>query len=82
MKLAKHITFRLTDVGGILLDGKSGKYWELNPSGALSLSLLLDGEPSDKVCRRICSEYDVHAEEAGSDLQKLERHLRQERLVE
>jgi hypothetical protein len=82
MKLSRYIAFNVTDVGGLLLDGKTGKYWELNPSGALTLSLLLAGQPVEEICRRICAEYDVDAAESNRDVRELERHLSEAGLVE
>ena len=43
LKLRDGVSVADTDYGMALLDEDSGQYWNLNPTGALALRMLLDG---------------------------------------
>ena len=55
-----------TDYGITLLDEDSGRYWNLNPTGALALRTLLDGGPAQAV-QELTEEYSVGAETASRE---------------
>ncbi|MET9606995.1 lasso peptide biosynthesis PqqD family chaperone [Streptomyces sp. NPDC006512] len=70
MKLVHHEYLKLatTDYGAVLLDAKSGAYWQLNPTSATIVSALLDGGQAEDATRRLTEEYDVDAERAAADV--------------
>ena len=41
--LAPHVTATPTELGMVLLDERTGRYWQLNDTGATVLRCLLDG---------------------------------------
>ncbi|SBT89777.1 Coenzyme PQQ synthesis protein D (PqqD) [Streptomyces sp. DI166] len=82
MRLRADVSLVKTDYGKILLDGRSGKYWELNPTGSLVLDELLSGKDLDAVIARLTAEFEVGPEQARSDAQALVAALVEEGLVE
>lgn len=49
---------------GVLLDSKSGEYWELNPSAAVVARTLLDGGGSAEAVGRLTDTFEVDKERA------------------
>ncbi|MEV5627698.1 PqqD family peptide modification chaperone [Streptomyces sp. NPDC052507] len=48
LALAPTVHATATETGMVLLDEQSGRYWQLNPSGAFILRALLDGAPTQR----------------------------------
>lgn len=71
-----------TEYGIVLLDGDSGKYYDLNGSGALVLRTLLSGGSPGEAARALTQEYAVSLDEATQDVEELLAHLRTARMVE
>ncbi|MGP3966827.1 lasso peptide biosynthesis PqqD family chaperone [Streptomyces sp. 6N223] len=70
-----------TEYGAVLLDQRSGDYWELNPTGALVVrTLMRGGEESDAVAALV-EEFDVSTPRATQDVSDLLAHLRSSGLV-
>ncbi|MFK4146490.1 lasso peptide biosynthesis PqqD family chaperone [Streptomyces sp. NPDC004065] len=82
MRLRADVSLVETDYGRILLDGRSGKYWELNPTGGLVLDELLSGGDLDAVTGRLTAEFEVGAERARSDAEALLAALLEAGLVD
>ncbi|MFF4549485.1 lasso peptide biosynthesis PqqD family chaperone [Streptomyces sp. NPDC001435] len=82
MRLRADVSLVETDYGKILLDGRSGKYWELNPTGSLVLDELMSGGDLDAVITRLTAEFEVGAERARSDAEALVAALVEARLVD
>ncbi|MEV0178822.1 lasso peptide biosynthesis PqqD family chaperone [Streptomyces sp. NPDC050625] len=82
MRLRADVSLVETDYGKILLDGRSGKYWELNPTGSLVLDELMSGGDLDAVITRLTAEFEVGAEQARSDAEALVAALVEARLVD
>jgi len=70
-----------TDVGLTLLDEGSGEYFNVNPTGALVLRVLLDGGTLDDAVERLMAAYDVDRETAEADVRDLVSALESARLV-
>jgi hypothetical protein len=70
-----------TDAGLTVLDEDSGEYFNLNPTGALVLRVLLDGGTSDGAVERLMAAYDVERETAEADVRDLLSAFEQARLV-
>jgi len=70
-----------TDAGLTVLDEDSGEYFNLNPTGALVLRVLLDGGTADGAVERLMAAYDVDRDTAGADVRDLLSAFEQARLV-
>jgi hypothetical protein len=71
LKLRDGVSTADTDYGIALLDEDSGEYWNLNPTGALVLSTLLEGGTSADAVQALVERYDVDAGSASQDVQDL-----------
>ena len=70
-----------TEDGAVLLNQQSGTYWQLNSSGALILSVLLDGGSAEQAAEAVVARYPVDADQALTDVQALRSSLRNAGLV-
>ena len=82
LKLRNGVSAADTDYGIVLLDEDSGQYWNLNPSAARVLRLLMDGGTSAEAVRQLTERYAVDADGAGRDVADLVERLRSAGLVE
>lgn len=71
-----------TEYGLALLDEDGGQYWNLNPSGALILRMLLAGGTLAQAAQELTEQYAVDADTATRDVEELVGELRSARLVE
>ncbi|AZM51463.1 lasso peptide biosynthesis PqqD family chaperone [Streptomyces sp. WAC 01529] len=70
-----------TDYGTVLLDQRSGNYWELNPTGSLVVKTLLDGGEEAAAIDALICEFDIDRARAQQDVTTLVRELRDAGLV-
>jgi hypothetical protein len=70
-----------TDTGLVLLDERTGKYWQTNTTGAFVLHQLLGGTPGPEVVGLLRTRYSVDAEQAGADVDALVGRLRTAGLI-
>lgn len=70
-----------TDDGMILLDERAGRYWQLNRTGALVLTLLRDGAAPQQVANTLADRHDLSTEQAAADVAALVERLRTAGLV-
>lgn len=70
-----------TDSGLALLDERNGEYYNLNPTGALVLDVLLAGGTSGQAVERLMTEYDIDRETAERDVADLVSALESADLV-
>lgn len=82
VKLRTNVSVTEIEFGIVLLDEKSGEYWDLNPSGALVLRTLLDGGTTGHAVQQLTEMYDVDAASARRDVDDLIGGLRSAGLVE
>ena len=82
VKLRTNVSVTEIEFGIVLLDEKSGEYWDLNPSGALVLRTLLDGGTTGHAVQQLTEMYDVDADSARRDVDDLIGGLRSAGLVE
>jgi hypothetical protein len=82
LKLRDGVSAADTDYGIALLDEDSGQYWNLNPTGALTLRTLLDGGTPEQAVQALTEQYAVDADSASRDVQDLMSELRSAGLVE
>ena len=59
MRLRAEVSIANTDNGLVLLDERAGRYWQLNPTGALVLHLLLDGMTPHQVAQTLADRHPV-----------------------
>ena len=70
-----------TDYGAVLLDAKSGVYWELNGPGAVALKALLACAEVGAAADELTAEFDVDKQTAAEDVSALLEDLRSAGLV-
>ncbi|WP_069813828.1 lasso peptide biosynthesis PqqD family chaperone [Streptomyces sp. TP-A0874] len=84
MKLRNHKDLAVTDTeyGAVLLDAKSGQYWQLNPTAALVVRVLLDGGDEPEAVRRVTEHFEVDVERASVDVHALIESMREAGVVQ
>lgn len=65
-----------TDYGTVLLDERSGDYWELNPTGTLVIKSLLDGGEEGDAVDALVARFDIDRAQAAQDVAALVQELR------
>ena len=81
MRLRKYVIFRETEDGGVILDQQTGIYWQLNPSGALTIDRLTKGRSEIDIASELASLYDVEADQVRKDVSNLVAELRLAKLA-
>ncbi|GHF54565.1 hypothetical protein GCM10010218_39770 [Streptomyces mashuensis] len=76
LRLAADVCTATTDYGTVLLDQRSGQYWELNPTGTLVLRTLLQGGDEQDAVDALVAEFDIGRDEAARDVATLTGQLR------
>ncbi len=66
LALKPDVTATDTEDGLVLLDQRSGRYWQLNRSGATTLRLLLDGHTPEETADRLTRQHPDAAAAAPS----------------
>ncbi|OKK04477.1 hypothetical protein AMK26_14095 [Streptomyces sp. CB03234] len=65
-----------TQYGTVLLDERSGNYWELNPTGTLVVKTLLGGGDETSAVEALLAEFDIDRVRAEQDVTALVQELR------
>ncbi|CAL9325127.1 lasso peptide biosynthesis PqqD family chaperone [Streptomyces sp. SudanB182_2057] len=82
VSLAAYVTAVDTDGGAmVLLDERTGKYRQLNPTGALVLRLLLRGATAEDAAAALAERYPQAVARAGEDVARLVEALRRAGLL-
>jgi hypothetical protein len=81
LKLRDGVSVADTDYGMALLDEDTGQYWNLNPTGALALRMLLDGGTTAQAVQGLTEQYAADAETASQDIEDLVGELHAAGLV-
>jgi hypothetical protein len=81
LKLRDGVSVADTDYGMALLDEDSGQYWNLNPTAALALRMLLDGGTTAKAVQELTEQYAVDPDTANKDVEDLVGELQSAGLV-
>ncbi|WP_305783667.1 lasso peptide biosynthesis PqqD family chaperone [Symbioplanes lichenis] len=79
--LSPDVTATETADGLVLLDLRSGRYWQLNPTASGVLGSLLAGASPDEAARELSDRAGIPAERSAGDVRQLIRGLRDHRLV-
>lgn len=80
-RLRKDVSLVSTDDGAVLLDERSGRYWQLNTTGYLTLQALLDGRTPQESAQHLADTYQVDRERATAHVTSLMRQLSEARLT-
>ncbi len=81
LRLRPDIATTDTDDGLVLLDERTGRYWQLNPTGAHVLHALLQGQHRADIARDLVTRYRIDAEQAAHDITALADQLSTAKLV-
>ncbi len=76
LRFGSDICTAKTDYGTVLLDRRSGEYWELNPTGTLVVQTLLEGGEQADAVDAIVAEFDIERGRAAQDVSALIDQLR------
>ncbi|GAU69178.1 hypothetical protein SSP35_10_02140 [Streptomyces sp. NBRC 110611] len=71
LQLAKDVTAAETEYGTVLLDQRSGDYWELNPTGTIVIRTLLEGGEEADAVDAVVAEFDIGRSRAAQDVAAL-----------
>jgi hypothetical protein len=75
VRLSADVSYVETDDGLVLLDERAGRYWQLNRTGALILSTLLDGATPVHAAEILADRYTISVKNAIADVSALLEHL-------
>ncbi|WP_019545010.1 lasso peptide biosynthesis PqqD family chaperone [Streptomyces sulphureus] len=70
-----------TDEGVVLLNERTGGYWQFNATGAFVLRLLLEGEEPPDIAGRLADHHRVEREQADRDVAAVVEELLDARLL-
>ncbi|MDT0322272.1 lasso peptide biosynthesis PqqD family chaperone [Streptomyces millisiae] len=68
--------------GMVLLDERTGRYWQLNATAAQVLRALLDGRAPEEIASGLAATHEVRPERAAADIAALIDHLATARLTD
>lgn len=81
LRLRPDVSVTSTAAGIVLLDERSGRYWQLNRSGSVTLRTLLGGGTLSQAAQKLSSSYGITPERATADISALLDALRHAKLV-
>jgi len=81
LRLRPYVSVTDTAAGIVLLDERSGRYWQLNRSGSAVLRTLLAGGTPSFAAQHLSSSYGITTERAAADITALLDALRHARLM-
>ncbi|MEU4768807.1 lasso peptide biosynthesis PqqD family chaperone [Actinosynnema sp. NPDC023794] len=70
-----------TEYGTVLLDERTGEYWQLNPTGAEVVRLLMAGRTPAEAVQALTEQFEVDEPQARNDVETLLDSLRSADLV-
>lgn len=81
LRLRPDIATTDTDDGLVLLDERTGGYWQLNPTGASVLHALLAGHDPERIAQDLAAHYRIDRQQAQRDVTTLTEQLYATKLV-
>lgn len=81
LQLRTDVSAAETEYGTVLLDERSGRYWQLNDTGALVVQTLLAGGTQSEAIASLVAAFDVDESQANADVAVLLDELRSAGLV-
>ncbi|MGH3825465.1 MAG: lasso peptide biosynthesis PqqD family chaperone [Pseudonocardiaceae bacterium] len=82
LRLRPDIATTDTDDGLVLLDERTGRYWQLNSTGAHVLHALLDGHHPDHIAQGLATRYRIDFHQARHDVTAITDRLYAAKLVQ
>src|SRR5699024_755800 len=71
LNLAPHVSAVHVESGSVLLNQKTGRYWQINGSASTILAILTEGGTVEEACQRLTDEYEVERPQAERDVRTL-----------
>lgn len=81
LSLSRDVIVTTIENGAVILDGRHGRYWQLNESGATALNTLLAGTAPAAVAAQLASGTPVPDDQALRDVLALIEALQRARLL-
>lgn len=81
LQIASHVSVVETPGGTVLLNQRTGRYWQLNDTGALVLRLLRDGGGVDDAVTELTAAHPESADRIAEDVAALVRSLREAQVI-
>jgi hypothetical protein len=81
LRLRADVTLCDTEDAAVLLDEQTGRYWQLNHTGALILHALLDGNTPQQIAATLTNRFHVTPQHATTDVETLLAQLTHAALV-
>ncbi|GAB3001950.1 lasso peptide biosynthesis PqqD family chaperone [Saccharothrix stipae] len=81
LRIRESVSTADTEYGTVLLDERTGHYWQLNPTAAEVVRLLMAGRTPAEVVRALTEQFDVAEPQARQDVATLLDGLRAAGLV-
>ncbi|MEU0201521.1 MULTISPECIES: lasso peptide biosynthesis PqqD family chaperone [unclassified Streptomyces] len=81
MRLHPDVSTTDTDDGTVLLNERTGRYWQLNNTGAQVLRRLLGGQEPAGIAAELANRYGITPEQAERDVTAVIERLRGSELV-
>ncbi|MFE3181774.1 lasso peptide biosynthesis PqqD family chaperone [Streptomyces violascens] len=81
LRFATDVSTAQTDYGTVLLDERSGQYWELNPVATLIVETLRAGGDEAAATDAVVAEFDIDRERAQRDVTQLVAEMRASGLI-
>ncbi|MDT0453176.1 lasso peptide biosynthesis PqqD family chaperone [Streptomyces hesseae] len=75
LNLRQDVSVAVVEDGMVLLDGRSGRYYQVNDSGALVLGVLIEGGGEEEAADALTERYGVARGQALADIDKIVRRL-------
>lgn len=75
LSLAQHVSLTSTEDGAVLLDERTGRYWQLNSTGFVVLHTLLEGGDQEQAVRLLLTRGDADTATVGADVSEIVAHL-------
>jgi hypothetical protein len=82
LRLHSDVSLAETDDGAVLLHQRTGRYWQLNPTGVLVLRSLLGGGTREEAAGALVAGHRADPGDARRDVSSLVDQLRAARLLE
>jgi PqqD family protein of HPr-rel-A system len=76
LRLRADVSTADTDDGLVLLDERSGKYYQLNPNGAVVLRALAEGGSTEDAVRELCERFPGQTNCIAADVAAVIERLR------
>ncbi|MFI1334974.1 lasso peptide biosynthesis PqqD family chaperone [Streptomyces sp. NPDC020845] len=81
LNLHQDVSMAETGDGAVLLHQRTGRYWQLNPTGVFVLNALLDGRTDEQAADELAARHQLDSDAARRDVSKVVAQLRAAHLL-